>query len=219
MNLFKKLREPVSGLTHLAAALLAVPGVVLLLLLSRGDIAKQLTLLLYGLGLVLMFSSSASYHLVQSTPRVILGLRKLDHAAIYVMIAGTYTPVCFYYLTGAWRWSLLATIWFLALVGIGVKLFVIKAPRWVTAGIYLVMGWLAIVAIQDILLRMPPPAVAWLLAGGIFFTLGAVIYIIKWPNLFPKVFGFHELWHIFVILGGLSHFIMIAAFIAPATGG
>lgn len=218
MDIFKKLREPVSGLTHLGAAVLALPGVVLLLVLSRGDTAKQLTLLLYGTGLVLMFSSSAAYHLVQSTPRVILGLRKFDHAAIYLMIAGTYTPVCFHYLTGDWRWGLLATIWLLALVGIGVKLFIIKAPRWVTAGIYLVMGWMAIIAIQEILRQMPPAAIAWLLAGGIFFTLGAIIYITKWPNLFPKVFGFHEVWHIFVILGGLSHFIMIAAYIAPTMG-
>ena len=217
--MFRKLREPVNGLTHLGAALLALPGVALLLFLSQGDLAKQLTLLLYGLGLVLMFSSSATYHLVQSTPRIMLRLRKVDHSAIYLMIAGTYTPICYHYLSGAWRWGLLATIWVLAIAGIGIKLFVIKAPRWVTAGIYLIMGWLAIIAIQEILQQMPPAAIGWLLAGGIFFTLGAIIYITKWPNLLPKVFGFHEIWHIFVILGGLSHFIMIAAYIArPASG-
>lgn len=217
--MFSKLREPVNGLTHLGAALLAIPGVALLLFLSQGDPAKQLTLLLYGLGLVLMFSSSAAYHLVQSTPRIMLRLRKFDHSAIYLMIAGTYTPVCYQYLSGTWRWGLLATIWLLAFAGIGVKLFVIKAPRWVTAGIYLVMGWLAVVAIQEILRLMPVPAIAWLLAGGIFFTLGAIIYIAKWPNLLPRVLGFHEIWHIFVILGGLSHYILMAAYIARPTSG
>lgn len=217
--MFKKFREPVNGLTHLVAAALALLGVFLLLYLSRGDLVKQLILLLYGLSLVLMFGSSATYHLVQSTPKVQLALRKLDHSAIYLLIAGTYTPVCFHYLTGAWRWGILATIWLMALAGIGVKLFVIKAPRWITAGIYLIMGWMAIIAIKEILLLMPPAALAWLLAGGIFFTVGAVIYILKWPDIFPQVFGFHEIWHIFVILGGLSHFILIAAFIAPTITG
>jgi len=101
------------------------------------------------------------------------------------------------------------------LVGILVKLVFIHAPRWLTVVIYLVMGWLGLVAIPEMVNAMPPGAIAWLLAGGIFFTLGALVYALKKPDWYPNVFGFHELWHIFVILGVLCHFILIAAYIAP----
>jgi hemolysin III len=212
--MFTRFRDPVSGFTHLFAAAAAGVGLGLLLYLGWGQWLKWTSLLIYGLSLVLMFSASSLYHLVKSSPTVILWLRKLDHSAIYLLIAGTYTPICLHYFTGFWRWGLLAIIWSMALAGIGIKLFIIKAPRWVTAGIYLVMGWLAVMGVGEILRAMPPGAVLWLLLGGIFFTVGAVIYILKRPNLVPGVFGFHELWHIFVILGALAHFITIARFIA-----
>ncbi len=213
--MLKKFREPVNALTHLGAAVAAVPGLVLLLYLGWGEPVKQATLALYGVSLVLMFLASGLYHMVKSTPQVILGLRKFDHSAIYLLIAGTYTPICFYYLEGGWRWGLLGAVWAMAIIGIGIKLFIIKAPRWVTAGIYLIMGWLAVAAGQEIFQALSPAALAWLLAGGVFFTIGAVVYITKWPNFVPNVFGFHELWHIFVILGALSHYILIAVFVAP----
>lgn len=103
----------------------------------------------------------------------------------------------------------------MAIGGIAVKLFIINAPRWVTAGIYLIMGWLAVMAMNEMLLRMPTGALIWLLVGGIFFTLGAIVYITKKMDFYPGVFGFHEVWHIFVILGCLSHFIVVAFYIAP----
>ena len=144
-------------------------------------------------------------------------LRKLDHTAIYALIAGTYTPICLHFFSGFWAWGMLVIIWGLALAGIVVKLFVIKAPRWLTAGIYLVMGWLSLMAIRQMLLFMPVGALVCLLLGGLFFTVGAVVYILKKPDFFPGIFGFHEIWHIFVILGCLSHFILIAAYVAPRT--
>ncbi len=214
--MLKRLRDPFSGLSHLGAALLALPGLGLLLYLGHDNPAKMITLLMYGLGLTLMFSASAAYHLAKPSPKALLALRKFDHCAIYVMIAGTYTPVCFHYLSGIWRWGMLGTVWGIALAGIAIKLFVIKAPRGITAGIYLLMGWLAMVAIREIVQRMPTAALVWLILGGLFFTLGALIYIFKRPNFHPPAFGFHEVWHIFVILGSLSHYILIAAFIAPA---
>jgi hemolysin III len=211
-----KFRDPVSGLTHFFSAILAVVGLMVLLLLGRGgDANKEIALLVYGLSLILMLSTSAAYHLVNARPAILIWLRKMDHTAIYLLIAGTYTPVCIYYFTGFWRSGFLAIIWGMALVGIIVKLFVIRAPRWVTAGIYLLMGWLSILAVQEILTRMPPPALLWLALGGLAYTIGAIVYILKKPDFFPGVFGFHEVWHIFVILGCLAHFILIAVFIAP----
>jgi hemolysin III len=210
-----KFRDPVSGLTHFFSAILAVAGMIVLLFLGRGEPDKEIGLFVYGLSLILMLSASAAYHLVNARPAVLIWLRKMDHTAIYLLIAGTYTPVCMYYFTGFWRSGFLAIIWGMALVGIIVKLFVIRAPRWVTAGIYLLMGWLSILAVREILNRMPAPALFWLALGGLAYTAGAVVYILKKPDFIPGVFGFHEVWHIFVILGCLAHFILIAVFIAP----
>ena len=213
--MLQKLREPVNGLTHLGAAAAAAVGLGVLVYLARGNAAKAVSLSLYGITLILMFSASAAYHMAQVGPRVLLVLRKLDHSAIYLLIAGTYTPICLTYFTGFWRGGMLAIIWSLALVGIVVKIFVIGAPRWVTAGIYLLMGWLAIAAIRQILTALPTGALVWLVLGGIFFTAGAVIYVLKKPDPWPGRFGFHEIWHIFVILGAFSHFVLMAAYVAP----
>ena len=213
--MFAKFRDPVSGLIHLGAAAAAVIGLGVLLALGRSDLTKEFSLMVYGLSLILMFSASAAYHLSRAQPAALLRLRKFDHSAIYLLIAGSYTPICLYFFEGFWRWGLLVIIWLMALTGITVKLFVIKSPRWITAGIYLVMGWISILAIQEMLAAMPAGALLWLVAGGLFYTGGAVVYILKKPDFLPGVFGFHEVWHIFVILGALSHFIVVAVFVAP----
>lgn len=214
--MLKRLREPVNGLTHGFAALAAVAGLGLLIYLAQdGKPLVLAALAVYGVTLVLMFAASAGYHMVDARPAVMLFLRKLDHSAIYLLIAGTYTPVCLHYFDGFWRWGMVAVIWSLAVVGVAVKLFVIRAPRWLTAGVYLFMGWLSVIAAREIVTTLPPAALVWLLLGGLFFTAGAVIYILKKPNPWPGVFGFHEVWHVFVILGAFSHFIMIAGWVAP----
>jgi hemolysin III len=210
-----KFRDPVSGLTHLGAAVAAGFGLVALLAVGRGDPAKELSLLVYGLSLVLLFAASAAYHLVRVEPAALLRLRKFDHSAIYLLIAGSYTPICLHFFSGFWQWGLLGIIWLMAVSGVVVKLFVIHAPRWITAGIYLVMGWLSILALPQMLASMPAAALAWLLAGGLFYTIGAVVYVLKRPDFYPGRFGFHEIWHIFVILGAFSHFMVVAVFVAP----
>ena len=155
-RLLSKLREPVNGLTHLLAALFAVGGLGLLLYLGRGSTAKLIALGVYGLSLILMFATSAAYHSIHAGARTMVLLRKLDHLAIYLLIAGTYTPICLFYLPGAWRTALLVTIWALAAAGMAVKLFIIKAPRWVTAGVYLLMGWLGVIAAGEVLREERP---------------------------------------------------------------
>jgi len=208
------LRDPVSGLTHLGAAVAAVIGLIALLIMGWGDPTKEIALLIYGVSLIMMFASSAAYHMVDLGPDVSAWLRKIDHSAIYVLIAGTYTPICVHFFSGFWSWGLLVIIWIMALAGVIVKLFVIKEPRWMRAGVYLVMGWLGILGIPEILRTMPVGAIAWLVLGGVLFTLGAVIYVMKKLDPRPGVFGFHEIWHIFVIFGCLAHYILIAAFVA-----
>lgn len=209
----QKFRDPVSGLTHLVSAMAALVGMAVLLIVARSQTTRMIAFLIYGLSLILMFSASATYHLVQAGPKAKAILRKIDHSAIYVLIAGTYTPICLSFFTGFWRWGLLSIVWAIAVIGVGTKMFVINAPRWISAGLYLVMGWLSSIAIREIFQTMPAGAIAWLVAGGLFFTFGALIYILKKPDPYPAVFGFHEIWHIFVILGCLSHFILIARYV------
>ena len=180
---------------------------------------KEVSLLVYGVALILMFSASTAYHLIKAQPPVTQVLRKLDHSAIYLLIAGTYTPICLHFFTGFWQWGVVAIIWLMAIVGIVIKLFVIRAPRWLNAAVYLVMGWLCILGIPIMLAAMPVGALFWLLLGGILFSVGSIVYVVEKPDFYPGVFGFHEVWHVFVILGCLSHFILVAAYVAPQAVG
>lgn len=204
-----KVREPFNAISHLAGAAAALPGGFFLLEWGGNTFARAISLLVYSASLVGLFSASGIYHALGGSPRTQEILRKIDHSAIYLLIAGTYTPFCVIAFSGFWRWGFLVIIWSLALAGIGVKMFTLHAPRWFTAGVYVVMGWLSIFAIREILLRMTPFAIGWLVTGGVLYTLGAVIYVTKKGNFFPGVFGFHELWHIFVLLGAAAHFVAV----------
>jgi hemolysin III len=205
----KIFREPVNSLTHWAAAVLALIGLIALLLVSWGTPLKMLSLLIYGASLIFLFSASATYHTVNRKDKVLEVFRKVDHAAIFVLIAGTYTPFCVNAFTGFWQWGMLSIIWSLALLGIIVKIFYINSPRWLNAGIYVVMGWLGIIGAGQVFTSLSPWVVIWLVAGGVIYTLGAIVYSTKIFNFFPGVFGFHEIWNIFVILAAAAHFVAV----------
>ncbi|NOY98633.1 MAG: hemolysin III family protein [Chloroflexi bacterium] len=209
-----KLRDPVSGLTHLVAAIVSTFGLIYLVVVAWGNTAKEVSLIVYGVSLIVMFASSATYHMVVSSPKITQVLRKVDHSAIYLLIAGTYTPFCVNAFTGFWKWGLLSIIWSLAAIGIGVKVFVINAPRWVSAGVYLIMGWMIVAATKEMLATLPAGALTWLLIGGLAYTFGAIIYITKKMDFVPGTFGFHEVWHVFVILGAAAHFVAILTYVA-----
>ncbi|MBN1178955.1 MAG: hemolysin III family protein [Anaerolineae bacterium] len=208
------MREPVSGLIHFFAGVLAVAGLAVLLAVGEHDASQQISLVVYGASLALLFFASAAYHLIQARPSTIEVLRKLDHSAIYLLIAGTYTPFCYDKPVGTWHWGILGGIWLLAAVGIGVKVFVIKAPRWVTAGVYLAMGWVSVLMPRDVLHALSPAAFGWLAAGGVLYTLGAAVYITKKLDFFPGVFGFHEVWHVFVVLAGACHYVSVLTYVS-----
>lgn len=207
--MFKKLREPVNSLTHWGGAILAVIGLIALLIVGWSTPAKLISLVVYGVSLIFLFSASATYHMVQVKDKALEIFRKIDHSAIYVLIAGTYTPFCVNALTGFWKWGMLTVIWSLAVIGIVVKIFYIRAPRWLNAGIYIVMGWLVLAVIGQIVANLSPWVLTWLIFGGVTYTLGAVVYMTKMFNFKPGVFGFHEVWHIFVLLAALFHFIAV----------
>jgi hemolysin III len=214
-KMLAKLREPVNGLTHFFAAIVAAIGLIALLIIGWKNVVKEISLSIYGISLILLFMASAIYHMVKAKPKVIERLQKLDHSAIYVLIAGTYTPFCILMFQGFWKWGLLALIWSLAVIGVALEVILIKAPRWLRVSVYIMMGWIVIAAIGEMLKVMPVGALVWLLAGGVIYTLGAIIYATKKLDFFPGKFGFHEVWHIFVILAALAHFIAIAVYIAP----
>lgn len=207
--MLKKLREPVNSLTHWAGAVLALIGLIALLIVGWGTPAKVISLIIYGTSLIFLFSASATYHMVQVKERALEIFRKIDHAAIYFLIAGTYTPFCVNAFDGFWKSGMLSIIWSLAVIGIGVKVFYIRSPRWLNAGIYVIMGWLSIAAIGQMLAVLPIWVLGWLFAGGVIYTLGAVVYITKIFNFVPGVFGFHEIWHIFVMLAAAAHFVAV----------
>ncbi len=208
-----KLRDPISGLSHLGAAILSFFGLIALISISWGDTAKLISSTIYGITLIAMFTASAVYHMTISSPKVIEILRKIDHAAIYLLIAGTYTPFCVNAFSGFWQWGLLSIIWSLALIGVGIKVFIVRVPRWVNAGVYLIMGWLIVAAAGEMANTLSAGVIMWLVIGGIIYTLGAVVYITKKMDFKPGVFGFHEVWHIFVILAAAAHYISILIFI------
>lgn len=208
-----KLREPFNGISHLLGAALALVGTVVLLASAGDQPVTLVALLVYGLSLVGLFLASGIYHSVVASPKTTRVLRTIDHAAIYLLIAGTYTPFCLLAFTGFWQWGMLAIVWSLALVGIVVKVFVIDTPRWLTAGLYLLMGWMGVGAAGEFLQYLPVPALVWLAAGGLLYTLGALIYITRKLDFYPGVFGFHEVWHIFVLLGAGAHFASVASIV------
>ena len=207
--MLKKIREPVNSLTHWAGALLALIGLIVLLIVGWSTAAKIISLTIYGLSLIFLFSASATYHMVLVKDKALEIFRKVDHAAIYVLIAGTYTPFCVNAFEGFWKWGMLSIIWSLALIGIVVKIFYMRAPRWLNAGIYVIMGWFSVAAAGQMLSALPTWVFVWLLIGGIIYTLGAVVYSTKIFNFKPGVFGFHEIWHIFVLLAAMAHFVAV----------
>src|SRR5829696_4139400 len=205
----KRLREPINGFTHAAGGLLAALGLGVLLATawSAGRIDQLVAFGVFGLSLVALYAASALYHLLPLSPSGVARLRRLDHMTIFVLIAGTYTPFCLLALDGGWRWGLLGLIWSLALCGVLLKALWMDAPRWLSVVLYLGMGWIAVIA--------TPALLRAVLAGGLVYSAGALVYGLKRPNLVPGVFGFHEVWHLFVLAGIACHFWAVLRYVAP----
>lgn len=200
--------ERVSFYSHLTGALLFVPGTILLLFLSRQSWPLMTVSGIYGVSVIFLFTASSLYHYFKKQEGEVSLWRKLDHFAIFVMIAGTYTPVTFVYLTGWLRTGILIFQWSLVFAGFFFKFFYLKAPRWVYTSIYLLMGWSAIFTIKPLFAAMSTWSIFLLFAGGISFTIGAVFYMLKKP-VFSPGFGFHEIFHFFILAGGILHYLLV----------
>ncbi|MBX3139826.1 MAG: hemolysin III family protein [Trueperaceae bacterium] len=210
--LVRAFKEPVNALTHLAGAVLAVGATVALAVLARGDAMAVAAFLVFGATSVLLFTASTLLHAVRAGPGAERWLRRFDHGAIYLLIAGSYTPITLVALQpqrATLGWWLFALVWLCAVGGLVFKTFWLNAPRWLSTALYLAMGWLVVLAIVPVARSLGTANTVWLGLGGLFYSVGAVIYALKRPRLWPGVFGFHELWHLFVLAGWGCHLVMM----------
>lgn len=203
-HLFK---DPISGLTHFLGAILGLFGLIYLVVLSNGAAATTIaSVSIYGISMVLLYSASSAYHLLKISPKNMVRLRRLDHAMVPVFIAGTYTPFCLLALKGPIGYAILILVWTLAVAGLFKSLYWVHAPRWVTAGLFVLMGWIIVTAVYPLAKAVTPTAFWLILGGGMLYSVGALVYAKKWPDPWPKVFGFHEVWHLFVLGGSACHY-------------
>ena len=198
--------RPWSAITHGAGAVLAAFGTILLLARSFGNWFHFTAFLVYGLSMVGLYTASTLYHCINTSVKGRLALRKYDHCSIYLLIAGSYTPVCLLALKGTVGLTLTVVIWSLAMAGIVLSIAWIDCPRWLTSGVYLFMGWLALFAIRPISQALPASGMAALVLGGILYSVGGVLYAVKWPGRNNPRFGCHEIFHVFILLGSACHF-------------
>ncbi len=208
-ELLSKFKDPVSGLTHFFGIILSIFGLAVLVVNSVNPVRPWHLLagIVFGSGMILLYTASTLYHWLDLSERGNLRLRKFDHMMIFFLIAATYTPFCLIPMRGPWGWGILGTVWALAILGLLFKAFWINAPRRLSTGLYLLMGWVAAVGIKALVESLTPAALFWVFAGGICYTAGAVFYVIKRPS--SKVFGFHEIFHLFVLGGTAAHYLAV----------
>ena len=213
-----KPKDPGSAITHFIGWLMALFAALPLLLKAAQapDRIHVICLAVYMVSMILLYGASTLYHTLDISPRVNKLLKKFDHMMIFVLIAGTYTPVCVIVIGGAQGLFLLCLIWAIALAGILIKALWINCPKWVSSVLYIGMGWVCVISFTSLLNSQSPAAFGWLLAGGVIYTIGGVIYALKLPlfNSRHKAFGSHEIFHLFVMGGSLCHFILMYRFVA-----
>jgi len=209
-------RPLLRGYLHAGAALLAVLGGTYLVMLSDGDVPRQLSMLVYGASLTLLFGVSAIYHMHAWTPTPGVILRRIDHANIFVLIAATYTPLAFNLLSGWWRVGILVGVWGAALVGVGAAAAGVQLHRGARAGLYVGMGWIALVAFSQIPAALPWLAVTLLVTGGVLYSAGALFYALRWPDAWPRVFGYHEVFHLLTIAAAAVFYVVVLVYVIPA---
>lgn len=209
------MREPINTITHFVGAIFALIG--MLVMIVKGIVESHTLYLVggivFGISMILLYSASTIYHWYKGKDQTILRLRKLDHAMIFVLIAGTYTPVCLLGLKGTLGYVLLILVWALAIIGTISKVLFINMPRWLSAGMYLFLGWLSIFFIVPIYKALPFGGFVWLVIGGVLYTIGSVFYASKSEKIKLGGFGFHEIFHLFIMAGTFAHYIMVNGYL------
>lgn len=208
-------RPLMRGTLHGVMAVMAPFGLVLLILIADSP-REYVGASIFAASLILLYTSSATYHLVPWSPRLRSVAKRIDHSMIFALIAGTYTPFCLIVLGNGWGITMLALVWTFAGLGMLMHIGWPSAPRWLSVATYMAVGWLALIPIVEVVTRMHGGAIAALLFGGLLYSIGAAVYAMKRPDPFPRVFGFHEVFHVFVIGGSVVHFALIAVYLLPS---
>lgn len=209
--------EPINTLTHLVAALFSLVGLGWLLWLAWGEWGKWLALLVYGLSLIALFTASSLLHGAKVDEKARMWLNRLDHAAIFLLIAGTYTPIIHHFADANWRWPILGLVWGVASAGMGHKFVSRRIHGFLNVSIYLLLSWggaIPLFLALNLASHISRPGLLLLLVGGLIYTIGFVVYYWQWPDPRPGLFGHHEIWHLFVIGGSLCHYLFMLLFIA-----
>lgn len=211
------IKDPGSAITHFIGMLMAIFAAIPLLIKAAHEPGKIyiISITIYAISLILLYAASTTYHTFNRSERINTLLKKIDHMMISVLIAGSYTPICLLVIKGRLGIILLSIVWSIAIIGILIKAFWVYCPKWVSSVLYIGMGWTCVLAFTRILNAMSPAAFGWLLAGGLIYTIGGVIYALKLPvfNNRHKNFGSHEIFHLFVMGGSACHFIVMYAFV------
>ena len=215
----KHIKDPGSAITHFIGMLMAIFAAIPLLIKAAHEPGRVyiISLAIYAASLILLYAASTTYHTFDLSEKVNTILKKIDHMMIFILIAGSYTPICLLVLNPGSGKILLGVIWGIAIVGILIKAFWVFCPKWVSSVLYIGMGWTCVLAFTQLLNNMSRPAFLWLLAGGIIYTVGGIIYALKVPifDSKHKNFGSHEIFHLFVMGGSACHFILMYAFLLP----
>lgn len=209
------IREPFNTVSHGLGVLAAVAGLVFLVWQAEGALATT-AYAVYGSCLVLVYVASTTYHALPVSERGVRLLRRFDQSAVFLMIAGSYTPICLLALPPGWGWTIFGVVWGLTAVGIVTKNIYATLPSWATVGIYLAMGWTSLVAVKPMLAVFSWTGLTWLVAGGVAYTLGAIVYAAEWPDPLPDHVGHHGIWHLFVLAGSAFHFVFMVGFVPNA---
>ncbi len=213
-----KLREPGSAITHFIGAVLSACAAIPLLIRagSSSEYINLPAMAIFIFSMILLYSASTTYHSLTVSAGIIKIFRKIDHMMIFVLIAGSYTPICLIVLKGFTGTVMLCVIWGLALIGILIKAFWITCPKWFSSIIYIGMGWTCVFAFAPLTSALPASAIYWLVAGGILYTTGGIIYALKLPlfNSRHTSFGTHEIFHLFILAGSICHFVFMYHFVA-----
>jgi len=210
------IREPINGLTHLVGAILSFVGLLAMVIKAvsiEASILNITAIIIFGISMILLYSASATYHMIIAKDRVIAFFRRIDHSMIFVLIAGSYAPFCLISLNGVTGWTVFGIVSVCALLGVTFKLVWFSCPRWLSTALYIAMGWIIIFAVKPLAAVLSTTGLFLLILGGILYTVGGIIYALKPKFLSFKYMGFHEIFHIFIMLGSLAHFLCVYLYV------
>ena len=210
-----KMHHPVRGFLHGTAAIASFAGLIVLIVRTSSDLLRMFTMIVFAGSMVALFTTSSLYHSVPWRERWKKRMQRFDHSMIFLLVAGTYTPIAFNVLSSSWKWITLGVVWGIAVFGILQKMFFPKVKNWLSITLYMVMGWFAVIPVRELFDRLPLEAMMLLIVGGACYSLGMILLVAKRPQLFPRIFSYHEVFHVLVISGALLHFLMILLYVVP----